>query len=177
MPHVCAGADAGVASLGEFDDVVGIPDFVVCVVWPLWVVVIAHLDIELFHELFDGVDCVGGFGVNHADSEFFGELKYLAAFCFVLVELNDSDSDRSDVVFFEDGFDGGKSFGGNAGSCFLIGEGGGNDLAWEKFGRFQARRCGLLAGLFEGELPEGVGLGSKSEPVSPDFSGNRRCRD
>ncbi len=177
MPHVCAGADAGVASLREFDDIVGIPDFVVCVVWSLWVVVVAHFDIELFHELFDGVDCVGGFGVDDSDSEFFGELKHLSAFCFVLVELDDSDSDRSDVVFFEDGFDGGKAFGRNAGSCFLVGERGGDDLAWEKFGSFQTRRRGFLAGLFEGEFSEGVGLGSKSEPVSPDFSGNRRCRD
>ena len=110
MAHVCAGPDTRVAPFGELNDVVGIPHFVVSVVWPLWVVVIAHLDIELFHELFDGIDCVRGFGVDHSDAELLGELKHLTGFCFVLIELDHSDCDGTDIVLLQDGLDRGKTF-------------------------------------------------------------------
>lgn len=177
VSHVSAGTDAGVAAFGQFNDVVGIPYLVVGIVGALGVVVIANLDIELFHELFDCVDCVGRFGVDDSDAKFLCELEYLTSFGLVLIQFDNADCNGADVVLLKDGFDGRETLGGDARPSLLVGQRGGDGLAGEKFGGFQACRSRFLAGLLEGELSEGVGLGSESETVGTDFSGNRRRGD
>ena len=69
VAKVRAGADTGVAALGEFDDVVGVPHFVVGFVGARRVVVIADLDVEFLHHGFNGVDGVCAFRINDFDPQ------------------------------------------------------------------------------------------------------------
>ena len=172
MAHIRRRPHAGIAPLHHLQNVGRVPDLVVRLSRPFWVIVNAELDIEFLDQLFQQVHLFdGGFRGDGSQAQFFGEDKNLARARLIPGNVNDAKTDRDDAVFSKLVLEFLNRFIRDVLvqldlPVFLA-----QHLARIKFNDLAAGGGGFFDGLKRGEAVKGISLATERESIGSRFAG------